>query len=421
MGLEIKRNLKHNFLFNILDGGFFGSGLGFASFTTVLPLFVSTMTDSAILIGLIPAIHNMGWQLPQLFIARYIARLPRYKPLTLFLATQERVPFLGLAVLAWFLPEINRSAALSITFLLMIWQGLGGGLAANPWQILIGRIIPGEYRGTFFGGQSAASNLLSSATAVAAGFILDRSVGARGFALCFLLASVMMTLSWLLLAQTREPERAIDRLPRMEVNAFWSKVHGILRHDSNFRWLLATRMLSPFGMMAIAFFTVYAVRELGMGEVTAGLITSVLFITQVAANPILGRLADRWSRKSMLVVGAFCSCASALLAAAAPDLVWFYAVVFLAGIGNVAFWTIGLALTLDYGNDDEKSTYIGLSNTLIAPFTILAPFLGGLLADAINYTTTFVVSAVFAFLTAMILLIFVQDPEKASDAPIPQD
>jgi hypothetical protein len=28
------------------------------------PLFVSTFTDSAILIGLVPAIHNMGWQLP---------------------------------------------------------------------------------------------------------------------------------------------------------------------------------------------------------------------------------------------------------------------------------------------------------------------------------------------------------------------
>ena len=33
-------------------------GIGFGSFVAVLPLFVSHMTDSALLIGLVPAIHG---------------------------------------------------------------------------------------------------------------------------------------------------------------------------------------------------------------------------------------------------------------------------------------------------------------------------------------------------------------------------
>ncbi|MFA9403505.1 MAG: hypothetical protein ACERKY_10620, partial [Anaerolineales bacterium] len=61
-----REDVRFNASVNILDGAFFGAGLGFASFTTVIPLFVSLLTNSPILIGLAPAIHSLGWQLPQL-------------------------------------------------------------------------------------------------------------------------------------------------------------------------------------------------------------------------------------------------------------------------------------------------------------------------------------------------------------------
>ena len=114
--LELRKHLKHNLVVNLLDGGFFGFALGFASFVTIIPLFVSTMTNSAVLIGLIPAIHAMGWQLPQLLTADQVSRQKRYKPMVLLMTTQERIPFLGLAIVAWFVPVIGIQAALAITF-----------------------------------------------------------------------------------------------------------------------------------------------------------------------------------------------------------------------------------------------------------------------------------------------------------------
>jgi len=82
--LKHTKNFPFNFIVNVIDGGFFGLGLGFASFSTVLPLFVSNLTNSAILIGLIPAIHIVGWQLPQLFTAQRVAQQKRYKPMVMF-------------------------------------------------------------------------------------------------------------------------------------------------------------------------------------------------------------------------------------------------------------------------------------------------------------------------------------------------
>ncbi|MCL4560242.1 MAG: MFS transporter [Chloroflexi bacterium] len=408
MDTQQYKHLRHNFIVNIMDGGFFGFALGFASFTTVLPLFVSSLTSSAILIGLIPAIHSMGWQLPQLLTARQVSRLTHIKPSVLLLTIQERVPFLGLAVVAWFVPLIHRNLGLVLIYALLIWQGLGGGLAANGWQNMIAKVIPSENRATFFGLQSAAASLLAGAGAIAAGYILDRLPSPLDFSLCFIFASGMMVFSWFAMSWTKEPIQPATGLPQIN-SSLRKEVLSIIKRDRPFTWYLIARMLSQFGTMAFAFYTVYAVHHHGMSELAAGYLTGVLFITQVIANPVLGWLADRWSKKAALELGAVCGAFSALIAWLAPNVNWFFLVVILGGIASTSFWTIGLAYTMEFGTEADRPTYIGLANTLIAPSTILGPLLGGWAADAMGYSYTFIIAAGFCLVTAVVLHLIVKD------------
>lgn len=411
MDAELRKHFRFNFIVNLLDGGFFGFAFGFASLSTVLPLFVATMSDSAVLIGLIPAIHTVGWQLPQLFTARKLTTLSRYKPWVLLMTIHERVPFFVLSIIAWLIPIIGKPTALILSFLTLVWQGLGGGFTANAWQNMIGKIIPPEYRATFFGVQSAAANLLASAGATVAGLILERLAFPGNFALCFLLASLMMAISWFCLSLTREPEHIPQSSPGDD-QQFWSHVRNILKTDQPFTWFLVGRILFQFAMMAFPFYIVYAVQERGMSKFEAGIMTSVLFITQVIANPLLGWLADRWKRQPVLEFGAIAATLSALLAWLAPSLSWFYLVIILIGIANTVYWAIGLALTLEFGSELHRPTYVGLANTLIAPAAVLAPLLGGWLADAMGYRATFIASIVLGIFTAFILHYFVKFPER---------
>src|ERR1051325_9072793 len=119
-----RKHLRYNVIVNMLDGGMFGAGMGFGSFTTILPLFVASMTSSATLIGLVPAIHSAGWLFPQLFTASRTARLRRYKRTVLLATIHERLPFLGFAMVALLLPTIGLQAGLILTFFLLTWQGL---------------------------------------------------------------------------------------------------------------------------------------------------------------------------------------------------------------------------------------------------------------------------------------------------------
>ena len=407
-----RRHLRYNVTVGLLDGGFFGVALGFASFGTILPLFVASMTDSATLIGLVPAIHAAGWLLPQLFTATHTARLRRYKRTVLMMTIHERIPFLGFAIVALLLPTIGLQAGIILTFALLTWQGLGGGFTANPWTSMISKIMPPESRGTFFGTQAAVANLFISAAAVGAGYLLNAFDSPLDFVSCFLLASLFFTISWTFLALTREPadhEKVIEDNPP----PFWHGAGRILRRDRNFVWFLMARILSQFATMGFAFYIVYALRRFQMDEVTAGYLTATLTISQMFANAGMGWLGDRVGHRLMLIVGAASALFSSLLAWFAPSLAWFFPIFVLTGFANVSIWTNGMTMTVDFSGESERPFYIGLAQTLTAPATIIAPLIGGWIADTQGFVSTFGWSTVLSIVMILILIFLVKEPRKA--------
>jgi len=408
---SIREDLKHNITVNLWDGGMFGIALGFASFGTILPLFVASMTNSALLIGLVPAIHAVGWQFPQLFTASHVSRLRRYKRNVLMMTIHERVPFLGFAVIALLLPVIGTQASLIITFLLLTWQGLGGGFTANSWTSMISKIIPPESRGTFFGFQAGLANLFISFAAVGAGYLLHYLPSHLDFATCFFIASIFFGLSWVALSLTREPvdtERVIPEEP----THFWDDSKKILRRDPNFSWFLIARFLSQFAIMGFSFYIIYALRRFNMNVVTAGYLTATLTISQTIANAGMGWLGDKYGHRLMLILGAVTALASSILAWNASSIAWFYPMFALAGLTYVSIWTSGLAMTVDFGNEAERPIYIGLSQTLTAPATIIAPLLGGWVADSTGFIPTFSFSTILSVIVICILVFLVKDPRK---------
>jgi MFS family permease len=406
---SVRTHLKFNITVNLLDGAFYGLGWGFGSVGTIVTLFVSRMTHSAVLIGLIPAIHAVGWQLPQLFMANSVSRLRRYKPMVMWMTIHERLPFLGLAVVALFMTGLGNKAALVLTFIILIWQGLGAGFTANGWQSMIAKIIPPDWRGTFFGAQGALANVLISMAAVAAGFILIKVRDPYNFAICFTLTIVGMGLSMLFLGVTREPVDNEKAIP-LRQSSPWKGGLEILRKDRNFSNFLVVRLLSQFATMGFAFYIVYGLQRFGMSDLTAGLLTAAVTISSTIANAVMGWLGDRLGHRAMLIAGSVAAVLSSLIAWGTPSLNWMYLVFILSGLANVAYWTIGMAITTEFGNEETRPTYIGLSNTLVAPFTIIAPLLGGWIADTAGFQTTFMISAVGGLVIAALLIWLVRDP-----------
>lgn len=408
----VRKHLRFNFAVGLLDGGFFGLGMGFGSFVAIIPLFVSHLTDSALLIGLVPAIHNMGWQLPQLLLADRLSKVMQYKPLTLLMTIHERVPYLGLAALAFGLAYLSKPTAVWIAFAMLVWQGFGGGLAANPWTNMMSRVIPQDSHGVFFGAQAAALNALQGVAALLASWLLARVLWPASFGISFTLTFVSMVISFIFLAAIRE--RAEQAPQSAHSLSFWHRTLETLKHEGNFRAFLLVRVLSQFAGMGFAFYIIYAVRRFALSDAAATAMVSILLIGQVILGPVMGRLGDRWSHRGMMTIGALGASLSAVLAWLAPSASWLPAILLFEAVAVVAIWTVPIALSVSFApTEAERPLYIGMSNTLVAPATILAPAIGGWIADAASFQLTFQLSAVFGLLMAAALWFGMREPSTS--------
>jgi MFS family permease len=164
--------------------------------------------------------------------------------------------------------------------------------------------------------------------------------------------------------------------------------------------------------MGFAFYTIYAVREFGVDLRLIGILTGLLLFTEVAANPLMGWLGDQRGHLLTLKIGAVAAIASSLLAFGAQGVAWFFPIFILTGIAYVASWTVPISMTLEFGSESQRPAYIGLSNTLIAPSTFLAPIIAGLMIDNVSYELAFMATAIAGIATLVVLVIGVKDPRK---------
>jgi MFS family permease len=113
-------------------------------------------------------------------------------------------------------------------------------------------------------------------------------------------------------------------------------------------------------------------------------------------------------------IGALGAALSAFLAWKATSPIWFYPIFILESVAIVAIWTIPIALSVSFAKtEDERPIYIGMANTIPAPAAILAPVLGGWLADSRGFSVTFILTALSALFMAMMLWFVVKDPKQS--------
>ncbi len=419
------RDLRYNFGVHSIDASFFGLALGLASWISVIPIFLAQRTDSALLVGMIASIQPMGWHLPQLLTAGRVARLPVLMPMVLRMTIIERLPFFLLALLALASERLPDGLVILGVYLLVGLVGLGGGLTATPYQALVGKIIPFDRHGFFYGIKTAAANLTLAFGAILAGLLIEALPGGRGFALCFGLAGLATVASWLFLARTREDGQAgagrpsdgprprrrrllgtpgrippgPGALPPPPVDAAslpqaLPKARTLLRRDGDFRRFLIARTLAQLCTMAAAYYTLYALRRFDAGAEMVGWLTAVFAAAQTLGNPLLGWAGDRWGHVSAMRMGLLAGSLGAIIAMLAPGVAWLFAAYFLSGLANIAAFTLPLALNLRFGSPEERPIYIGLSSSLTAPSIFLAPLLGGWLAGSLGFWACFLLAAV---------------------------
>ena len=409
--VSVAQHFRHNAIINTLDISFFFMADSFWNINTIMPVFAATLTDNPFIIGLMPAIVNAGWFLPQMFLATRITHNSKILPLSVRLGVFERIPYLLFPFLALAIPFIGNSTALILLILLMTWRGVAGGMSALPWQEVMARVIPLSHRARFFGFSRVFGQGAGILGSVLSGVILATLSYPRNYALGFGIAVIIQWLSFASYIQNREPEPEQTDLPSSNPAPSESKKPAIdfsmfgriLKKDANFRLYLVARSISFIGNMATAFIAVYAIKAFHLPDEQAAIFTGVILASGVLGYAFWGAVGDRIGPKKIMVLSFSCWFAALIVAIISKN-IWLYYLVFaLFGLYQSGVGVGDSMLIMELGEESLRPTYLGMGRTLTGSFLLLAPVLAGSLVARFDYNIMFVVSAFFVSIATLLM------------------
>jgi MFS family permease len=139
----------------------------------------------------------------------------------------------------------------------------------------------------------------------------------------------------------------------------------------------------------------------------------VLIASQAVMNLVWGLLADRKGHKAVLASAAFALALAPLVAWWAPSAAWLGLTFFLLGAYVAGDHVSGLIIILEFCSPDDRPTYIGLTNTLLAPMVVLAPIIGGWLATTAGYSALLFTAMTIAAIGGLLMVFWVREPRTA--------
>ena len=371
------------------------AALAFVAGSTVLPVFISKLTSSRTLIGIISHVEWFGWMFPQLFAAAFLAHKKKalgfYNSLSII-----RLILFASVIASIFIFSDNYPVILLVFGVGFTIFSLSSGIAGVAFMEVVGKTIPADRRGSFFGWRMFSGGLL----AALCGLVIKKIIAAYRFPYDFgytcIIAWSLMFFGLLCFALLREPEN-IDPLEKAPPKMHLKTAVKIFKDNENLRKLIFSRAWLNTALMAAPFYVIFAIEFLGAEEWMAGIYLTAQMIGYLGSNLLWGWLSNRVSNRLVILLSGFFRILSPLIAFGGCfitiDPYVFSGVFLFLGMAEAGIDMGYMNYMLEISPDKGRPLYIGLVHTLIAP-TILFAGLGGWLSEIITlkwlFATVFV-------------------------------
>ncbi|MFC1498250.1 MFS transporter [Verrucomicrobiota bacterium] len=328
------------------------------------------------------ALLSQLMQLPGLFLANMIRKR---RAITAILTGVSRLLWIFIILIP--LLFVNRG----ITFLLqwILIASLVGALVGPSWNSLLRDIIPKENMGRLFARRLGFGTVIALTLTLVGGMFVDwwkaRSPDTALYAYS-LLFSVGVTLGVLgSIVVSRLPEPTMKATKK---TSMFNQLIGPVR-DANFKRLLVFIGLWSFAVnMAGPFFIIYMLQRIKVPFATVTMLTVTSQVANLAFLKIWGRMADRFSSKSVFAVAGpmFLISVLAWSFTTMPER-YFLTIPLLFGIhifSGVALSGVNISsasMALKLSPSDKTHSYMTVFALVAAVCGACGPFAGGILAD----------------------------------------
>ncbi|MBI4919190.1 MFS transporter [archaeon] len=366
--MKLNNNLKN----------FYTAGIYWAIFYaitfTFLRAYALELGASKFFIGIIGAVPYLAIFLSEIPGAR-LGNFYDNKKLTVLCVFLNRFFWVLIILSAFFYPQNPLVPIIFFYFLSEIFNWL----CDPPWTAIVAEIVPKKSMGRYFGYRLRATEVATIVTTVITGFFLERILtGIVGFNLFFSIAIVfgLVALYYFNKIQiTQKPRRL-----KYSLKEFF-------KAEGNFKKLLNYSLFFNFAyMIASPFFMVYLLETVKLGYDTYSLIISLETIAMIFAQLHFGKLSDVYGDKVINFFSVICTAFVPFFYLFINEsTAWLLLPVsILSGVAWGGYNLTSFNLLLDNTSDDKREVQVASYQTFVAIPMIIAPLLGGWIADNVT-------------------------------------
>ena len=395
------RAQPRNYGVHIVSLGLTKVGEGLADPKLVLAWLLDAIGTPTWALGLLVPVRESLAMLPQLAISARIRQLAIRKTVYVFGCLVQGAAIIGFGFMGWLAQMFSGTVAGIVAVLLIAVFALGRSLSSISHKDVLGKTVDRGRRGSVSGtaGTVAALVTLLLALAYSMGWIaltvpvVSAMVALGG--LCWLLAAFVFG------SIREEPgatEGGIDGLAAVIAQL------GLLRSNAPLRRLIVTRALLLSSALAPPFYIALSGDSTvsGLGMLGPFMIASAS--ASLVSAYVWGRLADRSSRRVLMLAATLTALANAIaafLALAMPQLLGgsllLPALLFVLMIAHQGVRLGRSVHVVDMADRDSRATYTALSNSVVG-LILLAGGIFGVIAQWLG------IGAVLAIFTLMAAL-----------------
>ncbi|MDF1516076.1 MAG: hypothetical protein P1S60_19870 [Anaerolineae bacterium] len=397
-----KLKINRNFVALIGDYFFFAIGVAFIDPLVVVPAFVKEFTGSEFMVGVLSALRTFMVTVPQLWAASILVAQPRKKSVLIASSIIGRLPIavLAVAVIGWV--DTNLKWVIAILAITVAVFYTSEGFNGVSWPVLVGKVLPENSRGRFFG----LGQLLSSLGAAVAGYSVNQIMALPGqplkarWAIIFAAGFVILMFSVFSMTFISEkPDQTYHQ--RANVSESLKMMVKYLRADSNLRRIVIVQLILYTAGSVSPFFILRAREILPAADAKIGTFITLQSVGGAVAAVASGYLVDQVGSWAAIRLGAVVKVLMLLVVSLAGltafRLLLYGISFFLLGYINSSSWWSFSAYLLDMASDEQRPIYLAASGILTS-ILVLNPLIAGILYASLFPETMFVGAFILAII-----------------------
>jgi len=178
---------------------------------------------------------------------------------------------------------------------------------------------------------------------------------------------------------------------------------------------MVANFFNPFTGAAVNIALPRISAELHLDAVAMSWVTMAYLLASAVMLVPLGKVADRWGRKTVFLIGNIVFMVASFLCAAATSGEFLIAMRILQGLGTSMMVTTSMAILMSAFPPKERGKVIGMNVASVYLGLSAAPVLGGILTQSLGWRSLFIINGSVSVFVAVAIFVAIRTEWKESE------